>query len=269
MSVTIEQALKVYEYVNAGLVSGLGNAVPGQMCIEAAICLAMGEPHGDTPSCVGEQDRALSIPLNDAKWSSDKARADGMRRLAIAQLGSRDLSKAQQTEWLRLVVEGVIRKIVPLALRAAAPLQKEPHKSALAQAAVNCEQSHNRTAADAAAAAAAAAADAAAAAAYAAAAADAYAYAAYAAAYAAAAAAYAYGADAAYAAAYAYAAYAAAAAYGADAAAAARAARAAADAYAAARDEPLRMLADIAVDAYAAVGAPGYQLLLQIEAGFV
>ena len=245
MSVTIEQALKVYEYVNAGLVSGLGNAVPGQMCIEAAICLAMGEPHGDTPSCVGEQDRALSIPLNDAKWSSDKARADGMRRLAIAQLGSRDLSKAQQTEWLRLVVEGVIRKIVPLALRAAAPLQKEPHKSALEQAAVNCEQSHNRTAADAAR------------------------DAAYAAAYAAAAAAYAYGADAAYAAAYAYAAYAAAAAYGADAAAAARAARAAADAYAAARDEPLRMLADIAVDAYAAVGAPGYQLLLQIEAGFV
>ena len=245
MSVTIEQALKVYEYVNAGLVSGLGNAVPGQMCIEAAICLAMGEPHGDTPSCVGEQDRALSIPLNDAKWSSDKARADGMRRLAIAQLGSRDLSKAQQTEWLRLVVEGVIRKIVPLALRAAAPLQKEPHKSALEQAAVNCEQSHNRTAADAAR------------------------DAAYAAAYAAAAAAYAYGADAAYAAAYAYAAYAAAAAYAADAAAAARAARAAADAYAAARDEPLRMLADIAVDAYAAVGAPGYQLLLQIEAGFV
>ena len=245
MSVTIEQALKVYEYVNAGLVSGLGNAVPGQMCIEAAICLAMGEPHGDTPSCVGEQDRALSIPLNDAKWSSDKARADGMRRLAIAQLGSRDLSKAQQTEWLRLVIEGVIRKIVPLALRAAAPLQKEPHKSALEQAAVNCEQSHNRTAADAAR------------------------DAAYAAAYAAAAAAYAYGADAAYAAAYAYAAYAAAAAYGADAAAAARAARAAADAYAAARDEPLRMLADIAVDAYAAVGAPGYQLLLQIEAGFV
>ena len=249
MSVTIEQALKVYEYVNAGLVSGLGNAVPGQMCIEAAICLAIGEPHGDTPSCVGEQDRALSIPLNDAKWSSDKARADGMRRLAIAQLGSRDLSKAQQTEWLRLVVEGVIRKIVPLALRAAAPLQKEPHKSALEQAAVNCEQSHNRTAADAAR------------------------DAAYAAAYAAAAAAY--GADAA-AAAYAYAAYDAAAAC-ADAAAARaacaaaytadRAACAAAYTADAARDEPLRMLANIAVDAYAAVGAPGYQLLLQIEAG--
>jgi len=140
VSVTLEQAHKVSEFVNAGLVSGLGQPVPGQMCIEAAICLAMGEPHGDTPSCVGAQDRSLSLTLNDAKWSSEQARADGMRRLAIAQLGSKDLSKAQQMEWLRLVVEDVIRKIVPFALRAAAPLQNEPHRSALKKAATQCEQ---------------------------------------------------------------------------------------------------------------------------------
>src|SRR5258708_311587 len=81
-------ARKVLEIVDAGLVNGLGNAVPGQMCVEAAVCFALGEPHGDRPSCVGAAVRAYKIKLNDAAWLSNAARTAGLRHLAIAQLGS-------------------------------------------------------------------------------------------------------------------------------------------------------------------------------------
>jgi hypothetical protein len=83
-----EIAVKVLETVDAGLVAGLGRPVPGQMCVEAAVCYAMGLPHGDDPSCVAEALRAFKIRLNDSSWSSEAARAKGMRRLALVQLGS-------------------------------------------------------------------------------------------------------------------------------------------------------------------------------------
>jgi hypothetical protein len=83
-----EIARKVLTTVDAGLVKGVGKAIPGQMCVEAAVCYAMGLPHGDEPTCVSEALRKFKIGLNDSNWSSDSARAKGMRRLAIAQLGS-------------------------------------------------------------------------------------------------------------------------------------------------------------------------------------
>ena len=52
-SITIEQARRVLEIVDAGLIKGLGVAEPGKMCVEAAICYALGLPHGDNPGCVG------------------------------------------------------------------------------------------------------------------------------------------------------------------------------------------------------------------------
>jgi hypothetical protein len=81
-------ARKVLTAVDAGLVRGLGTQAPGKMCVEAAVCYAMGLPHGDEPTCVSPALRKFKIGLNDAYWSSDSARARGMRRLAIAQLGS-------------------------------------------------------------------------------------------------------------------------------------------------------------------------------------
>ena len=88
MEITRELAAKVLETVDAGLAAGVGEPIPGQMCVEAAVCYAMGLPHGDQPSCVSPAVRAFKIVLNDAEWSSPLARAKGMRRLAIAQLGS-------------------------------------------------------------------------------------------------------------------------------------------------------------------------------------
>src|SRR5262245_25758668 len=90
MSTTITKtvARKVLEVVDAGLVKGVGVPELGQMCVEAAVCYALGLPHGDEPNCVAPALRALKINLNDREWSSAAARAKGLRRLAVAQLGS-------------------------------------------------------------------------------------------------------------------------------------------------------------------------------------
>jgi hypothetical protein len=276
LEMTREIAMKVRDTVDAGLSHGKGQPVPGQMCVEAAVCFAMGLPHGDNPTCVAPVLRYLKIGLNDRQWSSKAARAKGLRRLAVAQLGS--AGHLDEQEFRRRVVDMTIRRSVPSALRSAAKVNPQ-HAEALEAAAVRCDQEGTRESArnandvarkvraDAAAYAAyaayayaAAAADAAAYAAYAAyayaaAAADAAAYAAYAAyAYAAAAdAAYAYAAAAADAAAYAaYAAY----------AYAAAADAAAADAAAAdARDTSLAEYAEWVVEILIDMQAPGCEWL--------
>jgi hypothetical protein len=255
MDITREIAEIVRDTVDAGLVKGVGVAEPGKMCVEAAVCYALGLPHGDDPGCVSSALRRLKIRLNDSNWSSDTARAKGLRRLALAQLGSAGV--LDDREFARRVVEMTIRKAVPVGLRAAA--RRNPkHAAALEAAAVRCETEGTREAARegervAAAAYAAYAAAAAAAYAAAAAAADAAADAAYAAyaAYAAAAAADAAAAYAAYAAADAAAAYAAA---DAD-------ADADADAAARTRDRVLADYAEWVVEILIGMQAPGCQWL--------
>jgi hypothetical protein len=241
MELTEAVAKKVLETVDAGLVHGMGEPVPGKMCVEAAVCFALGLPHGDDPPCVGRAVRAFKIKINDSRWSSDEARAKGMRRVAIAQLGS---DQIDQVAFAKIVAEETIRQIVPIALRAAASLN--PKKAdVLEAAAIRCEKEGTREAARNARSAADAAADAYAYAyAAAAAAADAYAYA-----YA-----YAAAAAAADAAAYAYA-------YAAAAAAAAADADAYAYADAAAKDRVLSLAANIAVNALIKLGSTGAQWL--------
>ena len=156
IEITKDIAAKVLATVDAGLVSGIGKPVPGQMCVEAAVCFAMGLPHGDEPSCVSPALRRLKINLNDRQWSSNDARAMGLRRLALAQLGS--AGALDDREFAKRVAELTIRKMVPLALRAAASIQKNAdHRQKLLDAANRCEVEGTEAAADAANAAAAAA----------------------------------------------------------------------------------------------------------------
>ena len=89
IEITRDIAARVLEIVDCGLVRGVGVALPGKMCVEAAVCYALDLPHGDDPRCVAPTLRAFKIRLNDSAWSSDQARAKGLRRLALAQLGSR------------------------------------------------------------------------------------------------------------------------------------------------------------------------------------
>jgi hypothetical protein len=145
LTLTKSHARKVLSVVDAGLCSGKGVPEPGKMCVEAAVCFALGLPHSDDPPCVGKAVREFKIQLNDSSWSSDKARARGLRRLAIAQLGSDSLN---QTEFVTKLQEATIRQVVPRALRHAAEChQQQVHKDALEAAAKVCADEGTESAA--------------------------------------------------------------------------------------------------------------------------
>jgi len=142
IQITPAIARKVLEVVDAGLVKGMGNPVPGEMCVEAAVCYAMGLPHGDQPSCVSPALRQLKIRLNDARWSSDVARSRGLRRLALAQLGS--AGNLDEREFAKRCARLAIQTSVPVALRAAASIASGERKEKLLAAAATCEQNPTR-----------------------------------------------------------------------------------------------------------------------------
>lgn len=76
---------------------------PGAFCVQQAVSKAIGLPKlGDNPSCVGNAVTSFGIALNDREWYTDKARAKGMRRFAIAELGS---NKLNQREFKSLLVK--------------------------------------------------------------------------------------------------------------------------------------------------------------------
>ena len=57
--INIKVARKLLKIVNAGLTFGLGEPILGQMCVEAAVCFALGQEHGDQPECVSSAVRSL------------------------------------------------------------------------------------------------------------------------------------------------------------------------------------------------------------------
>jgi hypothetical protein len=133
---TEEIAKRVLDTVDAGLCSGVGEPVPGQMCVMAAINYALGREHGDNPEiCVGSAVREFDIKLNDSNWSSNEARARGMRAEAIAKLGSNHLD---QEEFAKRIALKTVQQIVPIALRTVVPLTT-PHSDGLEAAALACE----------------------------------------------------------------------------------------------------------------------------------
>lgn len=111
---TIKTAHKIIDILSHGLSSGLGTPKPGEMCVEAAVCYAMDLPHSDKPNCVAESIRKFKIGLNDCNWSSNQARANGLRKLAVAQLGSNTINENLFVSELAL---GIIRKILPVILK--------------------------------------------------------------------------------------------------------------------------------------------------------
>ncbi len=129
-------AARVIEIVDAGLVSGVGRQEPGKMCVEAAVCFAFGLKHGDEPPCVGPAVRAFKIALNDSGWSSPQARAAGMRRLAVAQLGSDALD---QTAFSQLLALRATQKLLPAAIRDYAQYCRDKYQPTLEEIAKQCE----------------------------------------------------------------------------------------------------------------------------------
>ncbi len=111
---TIHHAKEVLELLSHGLINGLGEPEPGKMCIEAVITHVLGEGHHAEPSCVGRYVRKCSILLNDMFWSSPLSRSEGMKRIAVAQLGS---DRTDQGKFLALTQEKIIARILPMVLR--------------------------------------------------------------------------------------------------------------------------------------------------------
>ena len=131
-------ARKVLKVVDAGLVVGIGDPEPGKMCVEAAVCYALGLPHGDDPACVAPVLRSLKIRLNDSNWSSDRARAKGLRRLALAQLGS--AGSLDESKFIKRILDVVIRETFPVAFRAVAAVVKDDKlKAKWSDLALRCE----------------------------------------------------------------------------------------------------------------------------------
>jgi hypothetical protein len=102
---------RVLGVLSKGIVHGLGKPIPGQMCVEAAVSYSMGYEHSDKPDCVSELISDFKICLNDRGWSSDRARAKGLRRVAIAQLGSDEIENADFGE---AVYRAFLAKFLPV-----------------------------------------------------------------------------------------------------------------------------------------------------------
>lgn len=111
MEISLASVIKLLKTVDEGLCSGVGEPQPGQMCVEAAVCYALDLPHGDEPNCVGWAVRKAMISINDGKWSSDEARAKGLRKLAVAQLGSDTIDQRRFSELYALKA---IQQLSPL-----------------------------------------------------------------------------------------------------------------------------------------------------------
>lgn len=127
-----EHAQKIWRLIDKGLTSGLGRPVPGEMCVEALVSYVMGEEHGDQPRCVMSAVNGDKIAINDkCKWSSNRARGKGMKRFAIAQLGTKGMNEKL---YRKLFTEEVKRFFLPLAWKANAVtfLQKQGSKQVLA-----------------------------------------------------------------------------------------------------------------------------------------
>lgn len=114
------------KYLVRGLRKGLGD--PGnQVCLEAAVSLAMGRPFGDTPPFVSQPLRTLLIRLNDAAWSSPVARANGLRDLAYEQVGTAGV--LDEDRFASRVTRMVVRGLFPMLFRELDTGYKHKHKN--------------------------------------------------------------------------------------------------------------------------------------------
>lgn len=89
MKITKDIIEKVLNIITGGLENGAGNNL-NTFCVQQAVSKACNHiEYNDHPIfCVDDQVVSFGIRMNDRGWSSRKARADGMRRFAVAELGS-------------------------------------------------------------------------------------------------------------------------------------------------------------------------------------
>ena len=102
------------------------------MCVEAAVCAALGLPHNDDPGCVTESVRTFKIRFNDSSgWASPASRAYHLRALGIAQLGSKDVVSSR--EFVIRLAKTIIQHVLPRVCREVCPGQFKPWVDACEQ----------------------------------------------------------------------------------------------------------------------------------------
>ncbi|MCC7531170.1 MAG: hypothetical protein IT342_21870 [Candidatus Melainabacteria bacterium] len=137
MKITEQIALQVLAVVDQGLYAGPGHELPGQMGLEAAICFALGERKSDQPSCVTPALSRFCLDFSRGHWSSSAARAQGLRRLAIAQLGT--ANSLDEVLFEQHLTAATVRRLLPKAVRYLAYTCQEPHRANLLETARQCE----------------------------------------------------------------------------------------------------------------------------------
>ena len=114
MKITRKLTDRIWHLVGQGLSYGLGKRGTGTMCVQASVQAALEEEHNDAPQCVANDVRQFGITLNDRRaWGDKHKRGEGLRRFAIAQLGSDRLPEGKFAASLRLKL---LRTRLPLVL---------------------------------------------------------------------------------------------------------------------------------------------------------
>jgi len=116
----------------------------GAACLHEAVNVAMGREWSDSTDSLGLDLRGL----NDAAWSSDDARAAALLPVAVALWDFRGWPDERKRAWARRVAQETIRRIVPVALLAAAKVHPNTaHAEALTAAAAKCADEGTESAA--------------------------------------------------------------------------------------------------------------------------
>lgn len=131
--ITNEIVVRILSVIDQGLTAGMGSPMPGMMGLEPAVCYALGEPHGDKPPGVAISLSLFANGLNDTIWNNNQTRAQGLRRLAIAQLATEEV--LCQTQFVERLIRRSITSEMPKIFRSLANLLQEPHKTTLLKAA--------------------------------------------------------------------------------------------------------------------------------------
>lgn len=98
MKITLTHINNLLKLFESGLVNGAGHDV-NHFCVQQAVHRVLDNDLDDAQKsdrpptwCVREDIRTFGIHLNDEKgWRDEKARAEGLKRFAIAELGSSEV----------------------------------------------------------------------------------------------------------------------------------------------------------------------------------
>ena len=142
IKLTKQIALKVLESINGALRMGAGNGEGQDVCVMQAIARAVGLPASDdhVEECVGTAVSAFNRRLNDCSWSSDTARAEGMKALGVASIGSNQLN---QMEFGKLMFVRGTQRLLPFVFREIAKIKSGDYKTKLEKHAEICEKVTN------------------------------------------------------------------------------------------------------------------------------